>query len=1350
LKNCFALRYCIVLIILCVWLGKNVYASQPIKYLGIENGLSNNAVTCITQDRYGFIWMGTYDGLNRYDGYQFKIFRNLWGDKKSLVNNHIKTITAIDKRIFVGTEKGVMYYDYSDSEFHSLYYLQRETHKVTKVSCVINQIVTDNSGNIYIATDDLGMLRFEKSDTVGRQISYKNKSSAVQAIAIDKLNQVWLVINGTGLCSYSASNDKVTLANNALISANCLLSDKNNQIWIGTNNGLFTYTPSSGQLVKFDETHAKLTSDNIFNLALTHEQEIWISTNGNGINIWNGHTEKLSYLKPGETGNFLRSGAVAAVYEDKEKRKWIATLRGGVNIIDNKSIPFHLFTHDVLNKNSVINNFILSFCEDEKNNIWIGTDGGGMSYWNTKSNAFTSYVHQPGPGNLSSNFVVSMVNDYANKLWVATFSGGIDAFDKATGRFKHYPCYNPITKAEEKNFWKLYEDHQHRLWASATWNGALYLLNRTQDRFELFDKNLINLHTLYQDHKGTLWAGDYTRLIKIDIESKKFRYFYIGQPIRSIIEDNRGNFWIGTEGGGLILYNTVTNTYKRYTEVNGLPSNSILNILIDDNDNLWCSTYNGLSNFNVKTGKFTNYNSADGLQSNQFNYNAALKLSNGQMLFGGLKGFNMFYPDSVKSYVHEPALLLTDFKVNNTSIDNNFDYSHHQPVYELKQITIPFSQATIAINYTALEYSFPEKISYAYYLEGWDHHWNYVGKLKQAYYTRLNEGHYTLKIKATNTEGTWNQEPLTILLTVLPPWYRTWWAYLLYLSAISVTVYWFWLYRIRQTKLKYEVQIANLKVEREKEINEKKLAFFTNVSHEFRTPLTLIINPIKDLLNQSKENKEELNIVYRNAKRLIGLVDHLLLFRKTESENTTLNLTKVNFTDMCKDVYTCFTHQAKIKQVNYRFESAGAINLYVDREKIEIALFNLISNAIKFTPVGGSIYICIREDEHSVYFEIADTGVGINADVGEKLFDKFYQVKDANSLKTGFGIGLYLVKTFIESHDGTITYKSTLGGGTTFILSIPKVVGDLDTSVAEPVNEISSYAEDHITFDYDENVAPDPVTDLELLISDHQSILVIDDNPEIRNYIKRIFAADYTIFEAADGQLGLEIIKKHLPDIIISDIVMPNLSGLELCRIIKQDSALSHIPIILLTGESTPDIRLQGIEEGAVDFLSKPFDKDLLVARVKGIIKNKRELQSYFYNEITLKSDKQNISEEHKAFLYKLIDIIEGSLMNPELEVSIIAEKMGMSHSNLYKKIKQMTGQSLNGFIRFIRLRKAAEVMINTNCNVNEAAFRVGFNDVKYFREHFHKQFGLNPSEFIKRHRVAFQKSYTLNKKDKH
>ncbi|MBW4891037.1 response regulator [Mucilaginibacter sp. HMF5004] len=1320
--------------------GASMAQDRPVKYLGIESGLSNNSVTSVLQDQFGYIWLGTYDGVNRYDGYDFKTFHNEWGDPHSLINNHIKSVAIAGNRMFVGTEKGLMYLDFTDSKFHSLYFAGADKQP-TKIDFIINQVIADREGNIYAGTGANGLIRFQGTDTVGIIVPLKasKPNYSAQAMALDGAGHMMLFINGKGLGLYNAKSKSISLVNKDLLLAGCMIIDNKNTVWIGTSNGVYTF--KDHRLTRFDDEQHHLSATNISCLYQVSNGDIWIGTNGAGINIWNPEKGNIRYLVPGESQTSLRSGAVFGIFEDKEKRIWIATLRGGVNIIDSRPVRFVNYTYDAANKYGIPNNFVRSFCEDELHNVWVGFDGSGLSYWNRKTDTFSSYPH-PGAGTVGSNFVVSIVKDYQNKIWTATFNGGIDALDKKSGAFKHYTCLKPGTNIEEKNFWNLYEDNAHNLWAGSTWGGTIYHYNRASDRFEVLDPGLADIHALYVDHSGRMWGGDYRRLILLDPIKRKHKSFFVGQAIRAITEDHNGQLWVGTEGGGLLKFEPATGRFKRYTSTDGLPSNSVLTILVDERNNLWCSTYHGLANLNTATGKFTNYFASDGLQSNQFLYGAALRLSSGEMIFGGIKGLSLFNPTKVAAYVHVPTLLLTDFKINNVSVADNADYSAHQPLNALKEIEIPYDQASLALSYTALEYSYPEKINYAYYLENWDHNWNYVGKLKTAYFSRLNEGHYVLKIKSTDTQGIWSK-PYVLRITVLPPWYRTWWAYLFYICSVSTIVYWIWLYRIRQTRLKYEVTIANLKVEQEKEANERKLSFFTNVSHEFRTPLTLIINPIKDMLKLHKAPGDELNIVYRNASRLLGLVDQLLMFRKSESENADVKVSVLNFTDVCREIYNCFTHQAKIKLINYTFESTEPeIEIFADREKIEIALFNLISNAIKFTPQNGNITVTVKQDNESVYFEIADSGIGISADVGEKLFDKFYQVKDPSSLKTGFGIGLYLVKNFIELHKGTITFHSTSGEGTTFVLCLPKGNAHLaGYQMVETTPGKNSYVEELIDADSTEAVAPEePVAnDIELMISTAQSILVIDDDVDIRDYIKKIFERDYTVYEAENGAIGLDLIRKVLPDVVISDINMPNLTGLELCRLVKQDSQLSHIPIILLTGEQAPEMKLQGIEEGAVDFLSKPFDKDLLVARVKGIIKNKKELQHYFFNEVTRKNNSRNISEENKQFLYKCIDIIENSLLDPVLDVNTIADKMGMSYSNLYKKIKNVTGQSINGFIRFVRLRKSAELLIETNCNVNEAAFRVGFSDVKYFRENFNKQFGLNPSEFIKKHRVNFQ-----------
>jgi ligand-binding sensor domain-containing protein/signal transduction histidine kinase/DNA-binding response OmpR family regulator len=1352
-----ALNYSLIIKLfgILVFISLQVEATdkEPFEYLNIENGLSNNSVTTIFQDHYGFMWFGTYDGLNRYDGYNFKVFKNQWGNERSLINNHIICIAEDrENRVWVGTEKGIVYYNYSDSKIYPVYYQPQQKKHQQKIVSRINSIVTDANGDLYIASEENGLLICKHGSNVCKQVVGLNNTTAynIQKLLTDKQGRVWVFINNVGLCQYNKRLDRMVTINHELPGVNCLTIDAvGNFIWVGSESGLYKYNITKNKMVNLNTAGFKLTNKNIMSLYLDKQGKLWIATDGGGVNIIDQASGKTDYMLPGEQKGSLSSGSVYDIYEDRDSRKWIATLRGGLNIIDYKNHQFKSIAHDPQNKNSLVNNFTRAFCEDAEKNIWIGTSGGGLSFWNTKLNTYTNYAHNDAdPNSLSSNLVTGILCDYKNNIWITTFNGGLNLFNKLNHKFKHYVCYNTYNNTEDHNTWRLFQDSKHNLWVSATRGGALYLYNSTKDKFEMFDHRLMSINCFWEDRAGTIWAGTNSELVRIDVKNKHHKITLINSAIQAIKEDTRGNFWVGTDGGGLLLFDRKSGKYKRYTEADGLTDNAVINILEDNSGYLWLSTYHGISKLNPRLKTFKNYYASDGLQSNQFNYNAALKLHSGEFLFGGIKGFNRFNPDSVKPHVSTPNVFLTGFRVNNVPIEQDSTYNGKGAI-NLQSITIPYDKAVISIDFVAVEYSFPDKISYAYYLEGWDHVWNNSGKIKVANYSRLNEGSYTLRIKATNSDGVWSNHERVIYITVLPPWYRTWWAWFIYVSITIAFIYYYLLYRSKQTKLKHEVEIAYIRADKEKELNEKKLSFFTNISHEFRTPLTLIINPVKDMLNSSKNTAvdSDLNIVYRNARRLLSLVDQLLLFRKTESENDSLKIVNLNFSHLCYEVYLCFTHQAKIRNITYLFDCVNDdIELYGDREKIEIALFNLISNALKFTPDNGTVTCKIKEVADQIYIAITDTGCGIPGDVGDRLFEKFYKAQNKTAVKTGFGIGLYLVKNFVDSHNGQISYQSTVNG-TTFLITLNKGKAHFGNNlIFEDITNGSIYLEELIeelpvklTQDEGEAIL------LDMMISDQQSMLIIDDNTEIREYIKRIFKTHYKLYEADNCDEGFEMIKELLPDVVISDIVMPGINGIELCKLVKDNSALNHIPVLLLTAELTPDIKLQATEAGAYDCMSKPFEKELLIARVSAILKNRSNLQTYFYNEITLKSNNLKISEEYKDFLNRCIAVIENHLHNPDFNIKILAAKVGMSHSNLYKKVKLISGQSVNSFIRYIRIRKSAELFINTNCNVNEAAYRVGLNDIKYFREQFHKLFGMNPSEFIKKHRVAFHKHYLLD-----
>jgi signal transduction histidine kinase/DNA-binding response OmpR family regulator len=1055
--------------------------------------------------------------------------------------------------------------------------------------------------------------------------------------------------------------------------------------------------------------------------------------------------------------SFSRLG-IHTIFIDHQNRKWIGTATSGAAVIDPHKDHFQTITCEPGNSHSLADKVVSTIYEAGDGSLYIGTDGGGISIWNRQNNTFTTLRNRLGNKySLSDKAVITAIKaDNKGRLWIATFHQGIYRYTPHRQMMVHYPLPNPVYHTDDKIAYAVLEDHDHQLWVSTLRRnsvyGALYRLNSTTDRFEAFD-TLSDLFTLYEDGNSVLWGGNLNQLVKIDKVTKKHSFYNLGYAVRSIYEDSYGNLWVGTEGGGLQLFDrTRQRVIARYTTAEGISSDVVLTIMEDHSGHLWLSTLNGLVQFDIKKRESRNFYQADGLQSNQFHYNSALALRNGQLAFGGIKGMNLFYPEAIRINHAMPPLRLTDVFINNTPASDDTTYKVQVSNGAIAAVTVPYNKAVLAFKYTALEYSVPGKISYAYYMEGWDRNWNYAGNMRTAAYTHLNEGSYVFRVKSTNGGGEWNPQEIAIRITVLPPWYRSAWAYILYGMCLIGAIYLFISYKTRQNRLHYEVKAAQLQVkeaqlnaQKEKEVHEKRLTFFTNLSHEFRTPLTLIIDPVKEMMEQEKEpaQKEGLHMVFRNASRLLSLVDQLLLFRKAESAADTLHLTMLNATELCREVFYSFVQQARIKKLDYRFECENEVTyLCADREKLEIMLFNLLSNAVKFTPAGGTVILKLSANDTEVNLQVSDSGAGIPAGVGDKLFNPFYQVKDTSTAgKTGFGIGLFLVKHFTTLHHGKVMYESRVNEGTGFCLTLLKgtthFAGHEINQQAPSVSSIAPLPEPEET---------DKGRELSALVTEKPTLLIVDDDDELRNYINKVFSSGYTVLQAINGQQGLTMAQQYLPDLIISDIAMEELGGLELCKQVKEKPSLSHIPVILLTASTAQETRLQGIEAGADDYITKPFEKELLKARVLSLLKKRNSLQQYFYNEITLQQNDGKVSEEYREFLNKCIRIVEEHLDDETFSVKTLTAHMGMSRSSLYRKVNSVSGQSIIGFIRFIRLRKAAELMINTENNVSEIATITGFNDIKYFRTHFSQLFGMNPSEYIRRFRKPFHNNLQLNK----
>jgi signal transduction histidine kinase/ligand-binding sensor domain-containing protein/CheY-like chemotaxis protein/AraC-like DNA-binding protein len=1326
----------------------------PVKFLGISDGLSNNSVTTIYQDSDGYMWFGTYDGLNRYDGYTFKVYRNKINDKKSLPFNTIYYVEGDSrKNIWVGGSKGVCVYDRTNFSFHTVEYVSANA-KPKIVKDIIRQIRSVAKDQVLVASQNLGLLVFENGSFIGKSVVLEGlnkgdiKYNYDVAVLEDAGNKgyCWVYVRNVGICKYSYASKKLKLIHPMAMEVKCMKLSLEGNLWLGTDDGLYLFNPKTTSV-----------SDNYFSnkctvtsFLLDKKKELWITTDGCGIYKVTTENKKAAPYISARDHQFVKSNSIWSLYEDTAGNKWIGTLRGGISMIGNSPKYFKNIRYNA-KESDPAENFILSFCEDQNKNLWIGTDGAGLKYWDRKSNAYRTYsASASGSNKITSNFITSIIKDEHNDIWLSTWAGGVNRINPQTNTVTHFSCYNPFTKQLEKNIWFVYQDAQKNIWASATNEGCLYLFDKTTNSFALYDKTLSNLQCLTQTSDGTLWAGNYTSLIAIKKGSKKHKTISIGSPVRCILEDLNKNLWIGTQEGGLLLLDRKTNTFKRLTTDNGLPSNTILRLLEDKEGNLWMSTYNGICRFDSKKRTFRNFSENDGLQSNQFSFNAALKLSSGEFLFGGINGFNSFFPEEITEFRQKNNLLLTDFYVNNVP----FEESKKELVTtwdagKIKEVKLAYDQTTLSIEFVALDYTNADKINYAYYLEGWDNRWNYVGHTRKANYARLAEGTYVFKVKTTDFGGGWNASESLITVVVLPPWYRTWWAYGLYLLLGVGMIYGYIRYYKNKEELKYKVKIAELESKKEKEIAEKQSSMFTYISHEFRTPLSLIINPLKKAIQ--KENVEhatsvsDLVIAHRNARRLLSLVDQLLLFRKAENDGDGLSISVINVNNLCDEVFQCFINQAKDKNISYTFQQPEkGIELIGDYEKIEIALFNLISNAFKYTPDGGIINLRLAEDETQLSIEVSDNGRGIEKNDLEVIFEKFKQINSKVSVATGFGIGLFIVKYFVEKHKGTVSCSSVIGEGSVFRLHFLKGQDHFENlQINTATAQRSLLVEELMADDTDESLksATDVASTKEVykvMLTDKRSLLIIDDNADIRNYLITLFSQTHIVYSAESGEQGFELTKKYMPDLVLSDIAMEGMDGLELCRKIKENNGLSHIPVILLTASNNPETHLQGISDGADDYITKPFDDDILVARVESLLRSRSNLRKYFLDNITLKENTQKVPAEYQEILKKCIAIIEANIHKNDFTIKTFAAEMGMSHRTLYTKIKIISGQTLNAFIRSIRIRRAAMLLLTQNINIAQASAEVGFEDPKYFRQQFVKLFGMTPSEYIKKYKNSF------------
>jgi signal transduction histidine kinase/ligand-binding sensor domain-containing protein/DNA-binding response OmpR family regulator len=1360
--------------------------SQNSKYvfsrLDINNGISDNWIKCIYRDSKGFIWFGTDNGLNRFDGYKCEIFQQKGADSTSITDNDINAITG-DKNgnLWVGTAGGISILDCETYKFRRINLVPSAPLLCGDIN-YITAMSADQEGNIMIGTHN-GMFYFSQKTNTFRYILIDEQSCSsplnnITTIAADKTHSFWIGTTNGFIVKFNETSNSIDKfesfkdGNRRTGIISKLYVDKENNLWVADLNGLHLFNIHKNS---WDYDFQKKYSENFRNLQITgidqdKDNLIWVTVDGNGVYIIDSAGSGFSNIRnlPYDEGS-LSSNGLSTVYCDESDIVWIGTTKKGVNFYKNNVRKFRLFRNYPTEPNSLSNNDVDCITEDSNGNIWIGTNGGGLNFYDRKSNRFGHFVSQKGKSNsLSSNVVVSLFEDSEKKIWIGTYLGGLNCLDPETGKIKvfHHSDSDSSTLSDNR-IWSICEDSRKNLWVATLTNG-LNMLDRKTGKFKRINTRNSSIcfdyiNSIATDEIDNLWICTAHGLIYYDQLLNRSKCYYNNPEIPTSISDNhinftfkdsRGLFWVCTNNG-LNLMDKDNDNFRVLKQADGLPSDRVFRIAEDSNSNLWLSTKNGLSKMkvsNVKDSlsfKFVNYGINDGLQGKEFNPTAAFKTKDGQLWFGGPDGLNAFYPGEIREDSTSSKLVISNLRIDNESVKYgeviNGRILFKNPIFNTNKIVLKFLENSFTIDFAALNYFFPGKNKYAYTLEGFSDKWiTTEGMENFATFSNIQDGTYTFKVKSTNSDGIWNESPQTLKIKVLPPFWASWYAYVIYFTVIlSLLILLRYLILTRE-RMKMQMEKEYIESQHIHEIDSMKINFFTNISHEFRTPLTLIFSPVEKLMLQLKNKPEEkyLTLIHQNAKRLLFMVNQLLDFRKMEVQGFGYNPSAGNIIKFIEDTVKSFDDLSDQKNIRLVFRTEiTELNTLFDRDKLEKIMFNLLSNAFKFTSADGEVTVSLLTQKQDarpenkdgvqklshLIIKVEDTGIGIPQDKIDNLFVSFYQVESLISGDQGSGIGLALVKEFVKLHDGVITVTSEAGKGSCFTVVLPVSCNGKALSAVSIQNKEEPSSSNKLSLRHEPAGNDEP--------KERPTILIAEDNDDFRFYIKDNLQKIYNIYEASNGEEALTIIQKIVPDLIISDIMMPGIDGIELCRRVKADNTISHIPIILLTGMATDQEQFESLETGADDCLLKPFNFQILEVKISNLISSRKNLRQVFSSKMVIEPHDIAITSLDEQFITRTLDLVEKNISKTDYTVEELSRDLGISRTLLYKKILALSGKPPLEFMRTLRLKRAAQLLQKSQLNVSEVAFQVGFNDPKYFRKHFKNEFGVLPSKYFEKFR---------------
>lgn len=1333
----------------------NGQVALKFKHLTREDGLSQASVFAITQDSEGFLWFGTRDGLNKYDGLGFKIYKQD-NSINSLISNDVRTIfmDSLYSQMWIGTLSGLSLFDIKTEKFISEFDFGKDTFPISNL--VVRDIFRDSKSRLWLATSN-GLFKYDDTKKYFKLIPLQGiETKGEIKIDVTKIiektdNKLW-ISTSHGLffdatdqgekLQYSALNTKLPKDNYTY-----LLDDGQGYLWIGTANiGVIQWNIKDETFVHFQagtSTNYRISNNNIRTICQDATKRIWIGT-FQGLNEYD-RVNNSFFEHQKQVGNTyaLSDNSIKSLYSDDKGNLWIGTYYGGVNYLDKAYNQFVNYSFSSKN-NGLSAGVISSFAEDWKGNLWVGTEGGGLNYLDSKSQKFQVFSKDEKAKNLVGNNIKSLFLDNEN-LWIGTFTNGMSKLNVKTREiqnFKYDPQNsNSITNNNVYSFCKKGD----KLWI-ATYGGGINVMNTVSNSFRQFRHDPSGPKSLSSDltrvflttTSGELWIGTEKGVNRIFVDSEgypsSFEVILKTEKIYALQEDKKRNIWIGTISNGLFIYEYQSKEIIHLTTKDGLAGNTVFGILEDEKNLMWISTNNGLSKLNADNHSFTNYNQSNGLNDIEFNFNAYYKTEQKELLFGGINGFIRFNPEQIITNTFIPRIAFTNLKQNNIPVAISAKNSPlSESINQTKNLVFEYNQANFTLEFAALDFSTPDLNHFSYKLEGLDNDWNNTIGKSEATYTIQREGKYLFRLRVGNSDGIWNPEERTILIEVKPPLYRTIWAYLLYLIAISLAI--FALYRY--LKLRNSLVLQKLEKEQQEELHEVKLRFFTNITHEFRTPLTLIMGPLRELLNNEQINddkKQKLSMIERNAQRLLNLVNQILTFRKLATDHEPIHPKQTEIVHFSHEIYLLFAESARLKNIEFNFRhSKDEIYVWVDQDKIEKVLFNLLSNAFKFTPSKGKISFEIDQNKKYTIISINDNGAGISEELHDQVFKRFYEKSyPQNSSIKGSGIGLAISKQLIELHHGHIELESSEGQGAYFKVFIPNGKEHFNSNVFQEnykENIVQETLNQQLVMEF-QPLKVQEKSKNEKENSQQELLLIIEDNEEVNDYIQHIFYNDFKIITAKNGIEGLKKVKKYMPSLIISDVMMPEMDGIEMCKTLKTDLEICHIPVILLTARTASIFKIEGLKIGADDYITKPFNPEELKLRVRNIIKSRKESRKKFAKVMTFDPKLIEITSIDEDFLNRAMEIVETNIQNSDFNTEQFASDLAVSRALLFTKIRALTEQTPNNFIKSIRLKQASQLIKQEKLTISEVAYKVGFNDPKYFRKCFYAQYGVNPVDY--------------------